>query len=160
MDRGQGHDSYDSLCANAGVRLDVLREVHRGGDSGKVIAPGDVAGSVLITLVSGLDEKRVMPPQGDRLTDAQIAALKAWIQQGAVWPDEHAGEAVVNVDHWAFKAPVRPAVPAVKDAAWVRSPVDAFVLAQLEGLNIGPSPEAGRETLIRRLHFEDRKSVV
>ena len=137
-----------------GLRLDLRETALRGGDSGKAIAAGDVDGSLLIKLVSGGDEKRVMPSKGERLTGPQIAILKAWIQQGAVWPDEHAGATAVNVDHWAFKAPVRPAAPAVKNAAWARNPIDAFVLAQLEGLNIGPSPEADRATLIRRLHFD------
>ncbi|NUM56211.1 MAG: DUF1553 domain-containing protein [Candidatus Hydrogenedentes bacterium] len=137
-----------------GLRLDVREDAMRGGDSGKAFAAGDVDNSLLIRLVSGLDEKRVMPPQGDRLTEAQIATLKAWVAQGAVWPDDLAGDAVVNVDHWAFKAPARPAAPAVNDVAWVRNPIDAFVLAQLEGLNIKPSPEADRETLVRRLHFD------
>ncbi|MCC6794921.1 MAG: PSD1 domain-containing protein [Candidatus Hydrogenedentes bacterium] len=137
-----------------GLRLDARDAAFGGGDSGKVISAGDPDGSLLIKLVTGGDEKRIMPPQGDRLTDAQIAILKAWVQQGAVWPDDHAGDAVINIDHWAFKAPQRPATPAVNDAAWVRNPIDAFVLSQLEALNLKPSPEADRATLIRRLHFD------
>lgn len=137
-----------------GLRLDVRDAAMRGGDSGPVIAAGDADNSLLIKLVIGMDEKRVMPPQGERLTDAQIATLKTWIAQGAVWPDEHAGDAQVVVDHWAFKAPVRPTPPTVKRSDWLRSPIDAFVLAQLEGLNIEPSPEADRATIIRRLHLD------
>lgn len=137
-----------------GLRLDVREDALRGGDSGKAIAAGDVDGSLLVKLVTGGDEKRIMPPQGERLADAQIAILKTWVQQGAVWPDEHAGDAVVKVDHWAFKAPVRPDVPTVGDTTWVRNPIDAFVLKQLEGLSLKPSPEADRATLVRRLHFD------
>lgn len=137
-----------------GLRFDVRDEALRGGDSGKVIVAGDPDSSLLIALVSGGDPKRVMPPQGDRLTDAQIATFKAWIREGAVWPDEHAGVAVTTVDHWAFRAPTRPEAPVVKNTSWVRNPIDAFVLAQLEGLRIAPSPEADRATLARRLYFD------
>ncbi|HEX9186945.1 MAG TPA: DUF1549 and DUF1553 domain-containing protein, partial [Vicinamibacteria bacterium] len=56
--------------------------------------------------------------------------------------------------HWAYVKPVRPAVPAVRDAAWVRNPVDAFVLARLDEEGLAPSPEASRETLVRRLSLD------
>src|SRR4051812_10313480 len=55
---------------------------------------------------------------------------------------------------WAFKLPTRPAVPAVKAAAWVRNPVDAFILARLEAAGLKPSPEADRLTLIRRVTLD------
>ena len=54
-------------------------------------------------------------------------------------------------EHWAFVAPQRPAVPSVRTSAWVRNPIDAFVLSRLERAGISPSPEARSETLIRRL---------
>src|SRR2546422_2501865 len=57
-------------------------------------------------------------------------------------------------DHWAFKAPVRPAPPAVKNGAWARNPLDRFVLARLEAEGLEPSPEADRTTLLRRLHLD------
>src|SRR6185503_10925211 len=53
-------------------------------------------------------------------------------------------------DHWAWKPPVRPDAPAVRDRAWVRNPIDAFVLAKLEAAGIAPAPTAPRETLLRR----------
>jgi hypothetical protein len=57
-------------------------------------------------------------------------------------------------NHWAFRPLVRPAVPAVKDAAWPRNPVDAFILARLEAEGLAPMPEADRVALIRRLSFD------
>ncbi|HRK33229.1 MAG TPA: PSD1 and planctomycete cytochrome C domain-containing protein [Candidatus Hydrogenedentes bacterium] len=137
-----------------GLRLDARDEAMLGGDGGKAIVASDPDNSLLIKLVSGGDEKRIMPPTGERLSETEIATLKSWIAQGAVWPDEHAGSATRTVDHWAFKTPQRPQVPQVQDSSWVRSPIDAFVLSQLEGLNIKPSAEADRATLIRRLHFD------
>jgi hypothetical protein len=61
---------------------------------------------------------------------------------------------VYKRDHWAFKAPLRPAEPKVKNASWVRNPIDSFILARLEKENLAPSPEADRATLIRRLSLD------
>ncbi len=57
-------------------------------------------------------------------------------------------------NHWAFKAPVRPALPAVKNQKWVHNPIDRFVLARLEQEKLAPSPQADRVTLVRRLHLD------
>src|SRR5690242_21011072 len=57
-------------------------------------------------------------------------------------------------EHWAWKRPVRPAVPAVQDRAWVRNPVDAFVLARLEAAGLRPAEPAPREQLLRRVTFD------
>src|SRR4051812_8148319 len=53
--------------------------------------------------------------------------------------------------HWSFIKPARPAEPQVKDLSWIKNPIDRFVLARLEKDGIRPSPEASRETLIRRV---------
>ncbi len=57
-------------------------------------------------------------------------------------------------DHWAFLSPKRPEVPAVKDTAWVRNPIDAFVLARLEEEKLTPNPPADRLTLLRRVYLD------
>src|SRR5689334_13823108 len=59
-----------------------------------------------------------------------------------------------SADWWSLQPPVRPPVPAVKDQGWVRTPVDAFVLAALEARGLRPSPPANRATLIRRVAFD------
>src|SRR5690349_17309871 len=56
--------------------------------------------------------------------------------------------------HWSFKAPVRPIVPRVQRPAWVRNPIDAFILQRLEQRRIGPSSSADRRTLLRRLTYD------
>ncbi len=76
---------------------------------------------------------------------------------GLLWAaraDEPKRGPAPSAEHWSFKALVRAAVPAVKNAAWVRNPIDQFVLARLDGLGIAPSPEADRVTLIRRLSLD------
>jgi hypothetical protein len=56
--------------------------------------------------------------------------------------------------HWAYTKPVRPPTPPVKNTAWVRNPIDNFVLARLEKEGLSPSPEAEKETLIRRVSLD------
>ena len=156
-------------------RLDTRDWLLKGGEEhDKVILPGHSEKSPLIQLVSGLVEDIPMPPkkEGVKLTAKQIGLLRAWIDAGAKYPP---GVTLVNTNasaetaetaeaekiaqsvlergrnHWAYKAPVRPALPQVKTAAWVRTPIDAFVLARLEKEGLTPSPEADKATLLRRL---------
>jgi hypothetical protein len=95
-----------------------------------------------------------MPPEGPRLSVEQVSLLRAWIDQGAAWPVEGDPAADAGADHWSFSPPVRHQPPAVADVSWVRSPIDAFVLARLEAAGLSPSPEADRPTLIRRLSLD------
>src|SRR6185503_18053262 len=92
--------------------------------------------------------------KGDRLTGEQIGLLRAWIDQGANWPDGLDAKGADKRNHWAFKAPVRPPVPAVKNKKMVRNAIDNFVLARLENEKLKPAPEADRVTLIRRLSLD------
>jgi mono/diheme cytochrome c family protein len=139
-----------------GFRLDVRDAALKGGESQKDILPGDSANSPLVRYVSGLVPDKIMPPKGDRLTTEQIGILRAWIDQGAVWPDQHAGidKMEAGKNHWAFKAVQRPAPPAVKDATWAKNPIDNFIVAALENKGVKPSPEADRPTLARRLYLD------
>ena len=125
-----------------------------GGDRGQDIIPGHSPDSRMIQLVSGMDPKLVMPQKGERLTAAQIGILRAWIDQGAVWPESASVKATDPRKHWSFKAPVRPEVPSVKNKNWPHNPIDDFVLARLEKENLRPSPAADRATLLRRLSLD------
>jgi hypothetical protein len=137
----------------SGLRLDRKENALAGGDSGRAIDPNDSAASRLIQYVAGMDPDRIMPPEGPRLTANQVSLLRAWIDQGADWPAE-TDAAAQGLDHWSFRPPVRHESPAVRDATWVRNPIDSFVLARLESAGIAPSPEADRPTLIRRLSLD------
>ena len=91
---------------------------------------------------------------GEALPAAQIVLIKAWIDQGAEWP-EGVGVAGAEVKkHWAFIPPVLPSLPAVQDSKWPINPIDYFVLARLEKEGLKPSPEADRVTLLRRLSLD------
>ena len=95
-----------------GLRLDEKARACAGGDSGPAFEPGKSGESLLIEYVAGLDPDTVMPPKGDRLTPAEVGLLRAWIDQGASWPDgatlAPASAAKPGGDHWAFRAPSRP----------------------------------------------------
>jgi len=118
-----------------------------------VLAPGKSAESPLIRLVSGAEEKGVMPPVGPRLSAAEIERLRAWIDQGAVWP-KTAGAAAEPPRHWSFQPIRNPPPPATKNGDWARNDIDRFVLARLEREGIAPSPEASKSTLMRRVALD------
>ena len=123
-----------------------------GGDEGAEFFAGRSAESRLVRYVARLDDDHAMPPEdaGDPLTPAEVGLIRAWIDQGAKWPDDPA-ESSEKSDHWSFRKPVRREPPEVRDLSWPRNPIDRFVLARLEREGLTPSPEADRATLIRRL---------
>ncbi len=132
--------------AMAQLRLDSKASALR------VIAPRRSAESRLLRRLLGLGGEPRMPMGGKPLAPGQIALLKRWIDAGAPWPDDSAGKEPAR--HWAYVKPARPALPQVKNAGWVRNPIDAFVLARLEREGLAPSAGAARETLIRRLSLD------
>lgn len=140
--------------AKGGLRLGHPDLAFQGGNSGPVIVPGDSQKSRLIRVVDGSDPELKMPEGSKPLTPEEIAKLRAWIDRGAHWPKPAEGPAALGSDHWAYQPIRRPAIPAVKNAAWVRNPIDAFVLARLEQEGIAPSPEADRLTLLRRVSLD------
>ncbi|MBI4324211.1 MAG: DUF1553 domain-containing protein [Chloroflexi bacterium] len=146
------HACHGPNKQKGGYRLDDKAAAMKGGDNGAAILAGQSADSPLIHYVSGLVEEMLMPQKGERLTDAQIGLLRAWIDQGALWP---AGPAAVPKEtHWAFRPPNRPVPPEVKNGRWPRNPIDHFILARLEKAQLAPAPEADRRTLIRRLSYD------
>ena len=85
------------------------------------------------------------------MSDAQVALLRKWIEEGAPWPED---ASQVQKKHWAYEKPVRPALPRVARTSWARRALDYFILEKLEGEQLAPSPEADRPTLIRRASLD------
>lgn len=139
-----------------GLRLDRAADALRGGYAGAVIAPGDSAGSKLVLMVAGTVDGKRMPPSGAPLTSDQIGLLRAWIDQGAEWPqpDSAKGTGQPTSSHWAFQPIRRPEPPAVANDSWLLNAVDRFVLARLEQEGVEPSPPAPSATLVRRLSLD------
>ena len=136
-------------------RLDHKATAFKGGDIGLAIQPGKSAESPLIRYVAGLDPDIKMPPQGERLSAEQIAILRAWIDQGADWPESASVNLKhKNADHWAFKTPTRPAIPNSKQADRARTVIDNFILAKLDSERLTLSPETDRITWLRRLSLD------
>ena len=138
-------------------RVDRKATALAGGDThGVAIIPGDSARSPLIHYVSGLVEDMLMPPKGERLTTAQIGLLRAWIDQGAKWPEAPGTQSRDPLDWWSLKPLARPAVPQIPAAKNFRlhNPIDAFITATLLEKNLPQSAEADPRILIRRLYFD------
>jgi len=136
-----------------GLRVDTLEALLRGGKGGPAVVPGRPAAGTLIRMIRHPDASLRMPP-GGRLSDAETASLVAWIRDGAYWPAGAARSIRADATHWAFQPVRRPPVPKVKNPGWVRTPVDAFVLAGLEAKGLKPSPAADAYSLLRRATFD------
>jgi hypothetical protein len=128
----------------AGLRFDREEVAKQALRSGHVaIVPGDPGGSELLKRVTATDPRVRMPQRAEPLTENEVALLRRWIAQGAQWQP-----------HWSFIPPKTPALPPVTQAAWVRNPIDAFVLARLEREGLKPSAEADRPTWLRRVSLD------
>ena len=136
-----------------GLRLDAKIFALKGGLSGAAIVPGDSKNSHLIKRILGQGDETRMPLDQPPLSDAQIATIRAWIDEGANWP-EAATDEPQNEKHWSYIKPVHPASPQVKNARWVVNPIDNFVLARLEKAGLTPQPSADRATLLRRVSLD------
>jgi uncharacterized protein DUF1553/uncharacterized protein DUF1549/cytochrome c len=134
------------------LRLDSKPHALKGGIGGAAIMPGKGAESPLVKLLLLDDADERMPRKADPLSKEKIELLRRWIDEGASWPDSPDAGKVER--HWAYVKPVRPAQPPVKNRAWIRNPIDAFILGRLEKEGLVPSPEAPRETLLRRVSFD------
>ena len=137
----------DAKQRKAKLRLDTKAGAFVELDSGDgfALVPGKPAESTLLKRISAVDPMTVMPPPkfAKPLTPEQGSLLRTWIEQGANWSE-----------HWAFVAPQRPALPKVKNAAWPRNEIDAFLLARLEREKLQPTAETNPTTLIRRVTLD------
>ncbi|MGH7226809.1 MAG: DUF1549 domain-containing protein, partial [Gemmataceae bacterium] len=147
--------------SKGGLSLASREGMLKGGASGPAIVANDAAKSLLVQAVRYDGETR-MPPK-KKLPDAVIADLTAWVKQGAVWPaapssgDTIRSGAAINAadrDFWAFRTIADPPPPSVKDRAWVRKPLDRFVLAKLEAKGLRPVRPADKHALLRRVTFD------
>jgi hypothetical protein len=157
------YECHGEKKQKGGLRLDSKAGWEKGGDTGPAIVPGNLDKSLLIEAIHYQDKDMQMPPEksGGKLPPEQIAELEQWVKLGA--PDPRTGAApAVNPaaamakarEHWAFQPVTKPALPTVKQNGWVRTPVDAFVLARLEAKGMKPAAPADKRTLLRRVYFD------
>ena len=145
---------HGDLAPKGGLNLTTLSELLEGGETGPAVVPNKPDESVLLDKISGnLPE---MPLKEKPLSAAEVAGIRAWIEHGAEWP---AGlvlhdRRLEGQRWWAFEPISRPEAPRVKNRGWTRTPIDPFILSELERHGLRPSAEADRRTLIRRLSFD------
>lgn len=148
------HHCHGPELQQGRLRLDARRIVFAGGLSGPAVVPGDASGSLLAQRLVGEDHGPRMPSDGDPLDAAAIATIRAWIDQGAAWP-EGAGSPATEVPiHWAYRRPQRPPLPASADSAWCRTPIDFFVLESLAKRGLRPAPAAEPAVWLRRVTLD------
>ncbi|MDX1943855.1 MAG: DUF1553 domain-containing protein [Pirellulaceae bacterium] len=141
---------HSSLEEEAGLRLDSVAAILKGGENGPAVLAGKSGESKLILAVLRQGDLQ-MPPEGAPLTAAQIDVLRAWIDAGAKPPAEGAE---TKVSHWSFTKPIRPAVSQPADPAWSQNPIDAFIAAKHAELKLTPVGEAPPNLLLRRLYID------
>ena len=151
----------------SGLRLDSLATMMQGGDRGPAIVPGAPEKSLLINAVARHGEVK-MPPDSTLKAD-DVALLSTWVKRGAPWPsDSHSasqgnshspairsgGPTAEERRFWSFQPITSPAIPKVRNAAWCKNDVDAFVLARQESSHVVAVKPADKRTLIRRATFD------
>ena len=160
-------ECHGAAKQKSGLRLDSREAILKGGETGPALVAGKPESSLLVEAI-GYEGSVQMPPRR-KLANAEIAALAAWVKQGAPWPEPRPGLTVrkpvpvspsrssitaKDRDFWSFRPVQDPPPPAVGDPAWPRSGIDRFILAKLESRGLRPARTADRRTLLRRVTFD------
>ena len=138
---------HSSVAHSSGFDLEVPGNLFKGGSKSgaKVIVPGNASASALVAYLRGTKQPK-MPMNGEAASETQIKLIETWINQGAKVDTVKLG--------WPYTPPVASPAPKVKDAAWVRNPIDSFVLTKLEANGLKPAPPASRVALLRRVYAD------
>ena len=132
----------DESTRQARLRLDTQEGAFGARPRGAAVVPGDAGASLLHQRITQADDRLRMPPpalSNKTLSGGQVDVLTRWIDEGASWQQ-----------HWSFEAIAESALPDVTGEAWVRNPIDRFVLARLEAEGLAPAAEADKRILARR----------
>lgn len=147
---------HGALQQKADLRLDTAKSILAGGDSGPAVVPKKSGESLLLKHVRKEDGLAQMPPpsDGEHLKPAEIEKLAAWIDAGAVAPPNEQADPDPR-DHWAFRAPKRPALPPVnREATPSANPIDRFLQANWSKHKLTPQPPADKRLLLRRVYLD------
>ncbi|MEO6741542.1 MAG: PSD1 and planctomycete cytochrome C domain-containing protein [Chthoniobacteraceae bacterium] len=155
--------SADAGKSKGGLTLDSRDAILKGGETGPAVVPGDATKSLLIKAINYGDPDLQMPPSstGGKLSDVQIADLTTWVKMGAPVPanataikSKLSGMTDKARGHWSYQPVKIPKVPINKNQQWCRTPLDCFILQKTEAAKMVPSPDADRETLLRRASYD------
>ncbi len=136
----------DESTRKVRLRLDTQEGAFAQRPNGHAIVAGDPEASLVYERITQDDDRLRMPPpalSNKTLSDDQVDVLRRWIESGASWDQ-----------HWSFKKVEKHGLPAVTNEAWVRGPIDRFVLQRLEAEGLEPAPEADRRALARRVALD------
>ena len=150
------------------LRVDSREFLVEGGFQGPAVFPGNAEKSKLIQVLRSTDQPKLA--EHSVLEMSQIEKVEKWIADGAYWPEGNLPVAAIDEgvaggddrplfsqqqkSYWAFQPVEIVEPPAVANEAWVKTPIDRFILAGLEAAGVRPAPPAGRPTLIRRMTFD------
>jgi hypothetical protein len=124
----------------------------KGGSRGPALVAGSAEKSLLYQRIAN----KSMPPVEPKVTEDEARIIRDWIRAGArtAVMEKSLAPGKDEKSHWAFRPPVRPQLPLVKNPKWVSTPIDAFVLSQLETKGIKSPAIADRRTLLRRVYLD------
>jgi hypothetical protein len=137
------------------LALDSLEGMIRGGENGPAIVSGKPLESILLDYVVG--DSPEMPKNAPPLSTAEVSALRAWIADGAPWPEGKVLEDrhVPDAQWWSLRPLLRTAVPKIPTNSFqIANPIDAFIIAKLREKGLPQSKLTDRRTLIRRVSFD------
>jgi Protein of unknown function (DUF1553)/Protein of unknown function (DUF1549)/Planctomycete cytochrome C len=153
---------HGSQRQKGGLRLDSREAAFKGGETGSVIVAGHPEKSELVKAVNYEADGFQMPPTG-KLDADSISVLTDWVRRGAPWPQAASSSSMPGstspfnfaerARHWSFQ-PLRSGAPPQVAPDWASNPIDAFIASRLSQAKLGPSPPAGRRTLLRRITFD------
>jgi len=129
----------------------------KGGKSGPAIVLGKPDESLLVKRVRSGEmppKKRLIQVGVKPMAPAELDKIARWIELGAAWHNEEVASKPRGSDWWAFQPVKRVIPPPVEDRGWARNAIDQFSLARLEQEHLKPSPEASKETLLRRVNLD------
>ncbi len=152
------YECHGPTKRKGGLRLSNGEDAHMGGDAGASPFVKDEEGHIpFLHRILSDDDAIKMPPKGPAVPAEAIATLRTWIEAGAPFgADASPSEVAQSPSFWSFVAPEFPTPPALSDSTWVANPIDAFILEAMKEQGLAPSPEADRNTLIRRLSLDLR----
>ena len=143
--------------SKAGLHLDTVSGILKGGDSGGVIIPGDGAHSLLVTILNGDEDRPRMPPSGEPLSAEEVGLIKAWIDAGAPAPPEAEKttepSSSSRIEHWAFRPPVSPTFPP-RPGTGLRQPNRRTALHRTRKARPGALPLPPRAIILRRVFID------
>jgi len=134
--------------------LSTRENVLKPGESGSpALIPGNANESLLLRKITHADEP-AMPYKREKLADPEIAVIAAWINEGAIYERPLNTAPWKEAEHWALKPLKKSAPPKTKNSRWAKTPIDQFILSQLEAQRMKPSSPADKRTLLRRVTFD------